>query len=148
MLFWWSKSPPSSHTLYIKSWNWAIPCVAAVLERRQTGLGREKSSCTTELMIDAVSPKRIPGNKMVLQSYTMLDQENWNFIPPTDKLLNAHCPKKECDLKPSSTLPLRQNLTTLLTEIIAHWRGTGQQIFMHPKYAETQCLKEKIRLKP
>lgn len=55
-----------------------------------TGLGRERSQTAVQ---------------------TALDQENWNFIPPIDELLNAGCPRKGCDLRQNISLLLTQKLT-------------------------------------
>lgn len=64
-------------------------CVAAVPGKKHSIGQRKKSNYNTDPMKDLANCKRRYGNKMVLQSYAPLNQENWNFISPVSELLNA-----------------------------------------------------------
>lgn len=59
-------------------------CVAAVPGKKHSNGQRKKSKWNTDPMKELANPIRRSGNKMVLQSYAVLDQENWNFIPLVD----------------------------------------------------------------
>lgn len=67
---------------------------------------RKKTQCWTEKEVklqyrsntDLANPTRRSRHKMVLQSYTVLDQENWNFIPLVNKLLSADCVERHVTL--------------------------------------------------
>lgn len=76
-----------------ESWNWATACIGAVLERRQAWAEKEVK-LQTDLMRASANPTGESGNKVALQSYAVLDQESWHFIPPIAELLNAGCPRQ------------------------------------------------------
>lgn len=64
-------------------------CIATVPGKKHSIGQRKVSKWNTDPMKDLANPTTRSGNKMVLQSYTVLDQENWNFILSVDELLNA-----------------------------------------------------------
>lgn len=64
-------------------------CIAAVPGKKHNTGQRKMSKWNADPMKDLANPTRRSGNKMVLQSYAVLDQENWSFILSVDELLNA-----------------------------------------------------------
>lgn len=95
-------------------------------------------------MKDLANPTRRSGNKMVLQSCAVLDQENWTFIPPVDELVNAYYVK--------GMWPQAQQLPTSKTEVTADhssycFHSTLRRNWTADLHSLTKCLNQMFKVK-